>query len=175
MAILLGRFVLLGDMKGIIDTCLWNGMFSKKEILAASGTPDTYTYSFFETFNAAAGDNSTVNTGSTTSTYNVGPKTYSSTSNTLVQTTLIITAPSNIKGVFLTANKTLGASTSITYDISIDNAANYYWTAQALDAFIDTTAHTGTQLILKINLNSAGNTVTLSDYGVIILDRKSVV
>jgi len=58
---------------------------------------------------------------------------------------------------------------AITYDISFDNGANWD-TAQALNAKNPRVTATGTQMILKLNLNGtgAGNTASADDYGILL-------
>jgi len=171
MAIVSGQIAEPDDIYKIMNTLCWNAFMIKKEIYAeGSFTPDApYDYLYAETFRLSTGDNSTVASSTGGATYSGSPNFWwTATSNGTVVTSNIITTSSNIKGIFVSANKSLGSGTSITVDVSINNGSSKILTAQNLDTFLDTSGGTGTQLILTFNLNSGGNTVTLKDYSVMV-------
>lgn len=69
----------------------------------------------------------------------------------------------------LFCNNAVAGSGTVTYDISFDNGSNYD-TGQALNTKNTRSAATGTQMILKLNLNGtgAGNTAEASDYAIML-------
>jgi len=67
------------------------------------------------------------------------------------------------------AHNTLAGSGAITYDISFDNGSSWD-TDQTLNTKNARVSTTGTQMILKLNLNGvgAGNTASADDYGIML-------
>lgn len=175
MVLTTGGTISYTDLNNIMNNIAYNGIYLKKEILAAGRTPEAYQNAFFETFNASGGDDSTV--AAATATFNAGPKTYSATTEAVIITSTIITASADIRGLYIFANATYGASTSITVDVSINNGLTF-WINQPVNTYIDTDVismngsgysfgGTLTEVVLIFRLHSSGNTVTLEDYGVI--------
>jgi len=91
------------------------------------------------------------------------------TSSGTVTTGTLITTSSDITGVFVYATTKTPSDSSITVDVSIDGGTTWI-TGNSLNTWIDTSSNTGTELVLRFNLNpSSDNTRApeLIDFGVI--------
>lgn len=65
------------------------------------------------------------------------------------------TFSSNVKSIFVNANKTLNGSSTITYDVSSDGGSVFEKTAQPLDTWV-TLDGDNTDIVVKFNLNVDG-------------------
>jgi hypothetical protein len=95
---------------------------------------------------------------------------YSSYDIATLKTNLLITTVTNIQGIFVTPNAQIGNAGNIKFDISIDNGTSWCKKDMFTNQYINLTAFTGTQLMLKFYLNGNGTTdyVILRGYGVLV-------
>jgi len=89
------------------------------------------------------------------------------TADKIVQTNAIaITSGPTSHQVY--CHKTIAGAGSVTYDISFDNGVT--WITNQTIGITNTGSHSGTQMILKLNLNGVGaaNTASANDYSILL-------
>jgi hypothetical protein len=96
---------------------------------------------------------------------------YTTFDNGIVQTNTIVTAPSAIKGVYISENKKISGTASITVDVSTDGGTSWCVKNASTNTFINTSNFTGSQLRLRFNLagSSTTNYIELIGYGVLVI------